>query len=86
MYTVRLLIVFLILVTLLFAFHPVTREQARLGWENGRPVVVALMDGMYAIVRTLIAGDGHHDRIDDNPVAPDVDFDRVVTMNSALPF
>ena len=84
MYTVRLLIVFLIIVTLLFAFHPVTREQARQGWENARPIVVALMDGVYALVRAFIAGDGQNDRIDDNPVSPDVDFDRVVTMNRSL--
>ena len=83
MYTVRLFIVFLLIVTLLFAFHPVTREQVSQAWETARPAVVAVMDGVYAIVRTLIAGDGRDDRIDDKPVSPDVDFDRVITMNSA---
>lgn len=85
MYTVRLIVVFLIIVTLIFASNPITREQIWQTWENARPVVVALMDGVYAIVRTLIAGDGIDDRIDDHPVSPDVDFDRVVTMNSAPP-
>ena len=85
MYTVRLFIIFLLIVTLLFAFHPVTREQVSQGWETARPAVVAVMDGVYAIVRTLIAGDGRDDRIDDKPVSPDVDFDRVITMKSASP-
>ncbi|HEX5809674.1 MAG TPA: hypothetical protein VFY25_13490 [Anaerolineales bacterium] len=85
MYTVRLIVVFLIIVTLIFASSPITREQVQQNWENTRPVVVAVMDGVYAIVRTLIVGNGRDDRIDDKPVSPDVDFDRVVTMSSGLP-
>jgi hypothetical protein len=85
MYTVRLLVVFLTILMLIFASSPITRERAGQSWENARPTLIAVMDGVYAIVRTLIAGDDRDDRIDDGPVSPDVDFDRVVTMNSALP-
>jgi hypothetical protein len=85
MYTVRLIVVFLIIVTLVFASSPITREWVQQNWENARPFVIAVMDGVYAIVRTLVVGDGIDDRIDDKPVSPDADFDRVVTMSSGLP-
>ena len=85
MYTMRLIVVFLIIVTLVFASSPITRERVQQTWENARPVVIAVMDGVYAIVRTLVVGDGIDDRIDDKPVSPDADFDRVVTMSSGLP-
>jgi hypothetical protein len=86
MYTARLMIVFLVIVALIFANDPITREQMSEGWEQARPGVVAFMDGMYAMVRTLINGDGQGDWIDDYPVHPDVDFDRIVTMDKALFF
>ena len=82
----RWTIVCLIIVALFVANTPASREQMRQGWEDARPGVVALMDGVYAVVRTLINGDGHDDRIDDAPVSPEADFDRVVTMDYALAF
>jgi hypothetical protein len=85
MHTLRLILISLLILTIVFAYNPVTREQVMQGWESARPTVVVLMDGMYALVRTLIAGDGRHDRIDDSPASPDVDFDRIVTMDNALP-
>jgi hypothetical protein len=81
MHTLRLILISLLILTIVFAYDPITREQVIQGWESARPTVVALMDGLYALVRTLIVGDGRHDRIDDTPVSPGGDFDRIVTMN-----
>jgi hypothetical protein len=85
MYTVRLFFVFLLIVGMVVAFNPTNREQAHVAWEHVRPVAVALMDGMYSAVRTLIAGEGHDNHIDDNPASPGGDFDRIVTMNPSPP-
>jgi hypothetical protein len=85
MHTIRLFIVFLVLVAMVVAFSPANREQAHVAWENARPVVVSLMDGMYAAVRTLIAGNDRHNRMDDNPGSPGGDFDRIVTMSPMRP-
>jgi hypothetical protein len=84
MYMARLLIVFLLIVAALVAYSPQTHESMSGAWEGVRPMVIALMDGMYATVRMMIVGDGSEDRIHDDPGAP-VDFDRIVTMNSAHP-
>lgn len=84
MHIARLMIVFLIIVAFLFANTPETREQMMQTWEHARPNVVAFMDGMYAVIRTLINGDGHHNRVDDSPVHPEMDFDRIVTMEKSL--
>ena len=85
MYTARLIIVFVLILTAVVAYNPLTQEQAKEGWAHVRPAVVAFMDGMYAVVRTLIAGDGNDDWIDDHPISPGGDFDRIVTLSSALP-
>lgn len=85
MYIARLLIVSLIILALAFAYTPGTRAQVEHGWESARPTLVAFMDGMYAVVRTLINGDGHDDWIDDSPASPGGDFDRIITMGGALP-
>lgn len=85
MYTVRLFVVFLLIVGMVVAFNPANREQAHVAWEHVRPVAVALMDGMYSVVRTFIAGDSHDNHIDDNPASPGGDFDRIVTLSPALP-
>ncbi len=85
MYTIRLFVVVLLIVTMVVAFNPANREQAHVAWEHARPVVVSLMDGMYAAVRTLIVGDDHHNRVDDKPGSPGGDFDRIVTMGPRQP-
>jgi hypothetical protein len=85
MYTMRLLVVFLVIVAMVVAFNPANREQVHVAWEHARPVVVSLMDGMYAVVRTLIVGEDHHDHIDDHPGSPGGDFDRIVTLSPVLP-
>lgn len=85
MYMARLLIVFFLIVAAVLAYQPQTQQRAGETWENIKPVVVTVMDGLYATVRMLIAGDGQNDPVDNAPVAPGGDFDRIVTMNSALP-
>lgn len=74
-------IIFLILV-IIVGSHPLVRENVSGTWENIRPVVVALMDSSYAMIRSFIAGDGSHDRMDGPPGNPGVNFDRIVTMNN----
>lgn len=83
MYTVRLMIVFFLILAALMVYDPAAREEGMEAWVEVRPKVVAFMDGMYAIVRDLIAGDGD-DRIDDTPDVPDGDFDRIVTMKQVF--
>ena len=78
----RLIIVFLLIIAVLVAYSPQARESMSQAWDYVRPAVVALMDGLYAAVRTLIAGDGRDDQMDNEPVAPGVNFDRIVTMAS----
>lgn len=82
MYTARLMIVVLLIVAAFLAHDPAALEERREAWVEIRPTVVALMDGMYAVVRDLIAGDGK-DRIDDSPDVPEVDFDWIITMDQA---
>lgn len=84
MYTARLMIIFLLIVAALIAYDPEARQGGIEAWVEVRPTVVAFMDGMYAAVRELIAGDGREDWIDDNPVPPEIDFDRIVTMDQAF--
>lgn len=81
----RLIVVSLLIVSLLVAASPQAREEMGQAWETARPTVVALMDGVYAVVRTLIAGDGRNDRIDSDPVVPDANFERIVTMSKEGP-
>jgi len=81
MYTVRLIAVFLIILAIVVAYNPVGREQMSEVWQTIRPTVVEFMDGLYATVRNLIAGNGHENHIDDTPSSPGVNFERIVTMS-----
>jgi hypothetical protein len=42
------------------------------------------MDGFYATIRNVISGDGSNDPIDETPVDPGINFDRIVTMSNSL--
>ena len=82
MHPARLLIVFVLIVAAIVAYQPQAQQRAGETWDSIKPVVVSVMDGLYATVRILIAGDGQNDPIDNNPVPPGGDFDRIVTMSS----
>lgn len=81
MYTARFIIIVLLILVILVGYNPHMRENARTAWEDVRPVVVDLMDNTYAAIRTLIAGTDAGNRTND-PGAPGIDFDRIVTMSS----
>jgi hypothetical protein len=74
-----------LILAIVVAYQPATREQMKDTWEHVRPTAVAVMDGLYSVVRTLISGDGRDDQIDNDPVSPAGDFDRIVTLKPALP-
>jgi hypothetical protein len=79
MYAARLLTVLFLILVIGVAYHPQAREAARQSWENARPAVVEVMDGLYAALRNLVAGTESHDGIDDS--APGENFDRIITMD-----
>jgi hypothetical protein len=80
----RWFIVFGLILVALTALNPATRGQVQQSLEHARPTIAALVDSLYLTARTLIAGDGQREQIDDHPVAPEVDFDRIVTRDSSL--
>jgi hypothetical protein len=74
-----------LILAIVVAYQPATREQMSGTWEHVRPAAVAFMDGLYNVVRTLISGDGRDDQIDNDAVSPAGDFDRIVTLKPGLP-
>jgi hypothetical protein len=83
MYIARWFIIFGLILVALVAYHPATQGQVQATLEHVRPVMVTLMDGLYSMVRTLVTGEGQHKQIDDQPVSPGFDFDRIVTMDTS---
>jgi hypothetical protein len=47
-----------------------------------RPTVVEVMDGLYATLRSFVAGEDPHQSIDDN--APGVNFDLIITLDHGV--
>jgi hypothetical protein len=86
MYAARLITVILLILVILFAYSPQVRETVTGSWEMVRPGAVALMDNVYAVVRSVLTGNGPHDRLQTpSPSSPDVNFQRIVTMSSIVP-
>ena len=83
MYIARWFLIFGLILVALVAYHPATHGQVQQGLEYVRLAMVAIMDGLYSTVRTFITGDGQHEPIDDQPVSPGLDFDRIVTMTGS---
>lgn len=78
MYLTRwITILCLILILVVAAYAPQGSQEASHSWESARPVVVQWMDGIYAIIRSFVAGPEPQDDLDD---LPEVDFDRIITM------
>lgn len=82
MHVARSIAIILLILAILISYHPLVRQNVRATWENIRPVVIALMDSSYALIRSFIAGDSSNDHMDVPPSNPGVDFDKIVTMNN----
>jgi hypothetical protein len=78
MYVARLIVVLFLILAMVLTYSPIVRGEVSQAWETARPGVILFMDGVYAVIRTLVTGTDPHNGIDDN--APDVDFDEVITM------
>jgi len=86
MYAGRLLIMLLLILAMVAAYSPQARAEVQAAWTDIRPVAVALLDNLYAVVRGLIAGNETDDRMHDEPVPPGLNVDRIVTGNSGFSF
>lgn len=67
----------LILILVVAAYGSQGSQEASRSWESARPVVVQWMDGVYAMIRSFVAGPEPQDDPDD---LPEVDFDRIITL------
>jgi hypothetical protein len=79
-----IVMIFLILV-ILVSLSPQVQANITVAWESIRPAVVESMDSLYAVVRDFVAGNGSDHQIYENPEPPNVNFDVIITMKSALP-
>ena len=84
MYVARLIIVLFLLVLIVFTYSPLVREGVSQGWTEVRPIVIEIMDSLYATVRNFVAGSEPHGVIDDAP--PGVNYDFIITGRGALSF
>jgi hypothetical protein len=79
MYVARLIIVLFLTLAIVVSYSPQVRREVSHAWEDVRPAVIEIMDGLYANIRDFVAGIDSKDRIDDN--APGVDFELITTMD-----
>ena len=84
MVTARVVMIVLLILVVVVAYDPQTRADAGQTWQTMRPVVVELMDSTYAAIRSIVAGNGLNDPIEDN--APGVNFDLIITMKQGNSF
>lgn len=82
MYVARLIIVLFLLVMIIVAYSPQVREGLSQAWVEVRPVVVEIMDSLYATIRKYVAGSEPHDAIDDAP--PGINYDFIITGKGAV--
>jgi hypothetical protein len=83
MYAARLIIVVFLILAVLVAYNPQAREKVSQTWDNIQPVVVDVMDNVYAAVRNLVAGSDSNNHTND-PGFPGPNFDRIVTMSNGV--
>jgi hypothetical protein len=68
---------------ILFAYNAQVREKVGQNWEMARPGVVAFMDNFYAAFRSVVAGKDSKNHMETpSPDTPDVNFVRIVTLNT----
>jgi hypothetical protein len=83
MYAARLVIVLLLVLAVIVAYNPQTRQQVMGTWEKIRPALVNVMDNLYIAVRNLVNGIGSKDRMHEMPApGPGANFERIVTLRS----
>jgi hypothetical protein len=73
----RIITTLFLILAIVLMYSPPVRGEVNHAWQNARPGVIALMDGLYASIRNLVAGTGSQDGINDD--APGVDFDTIIT-------
>ena len=78
----RLILVLFLILALLLTYSPLVRGEVAQAWDDARPGVIELMDGVYAAIRNFVAGAGSHDGINDD--APGVDFDIISTKDGGV--
>jgi hypothetical protein len=81
----RSIVIILLILVILVSIHPQAQARITAAWEKMRPAVVASMDNLYASIRTIVAGNGSHNRTNESPVSPGLNFDVIITMKSRLP-
>jgi len=79
MYMARLIIVLVLILAIIVSYSPQVHRELSQTWEDVRPAVIEVMDGLYATIRSFVAGTDSNDGIDDN--APGVDFELITTMD-----
>jgi hypothetical protein len=85
MHVIRALIVLLLVLAVVVAYNPRVRAEVASTWETIRPAVVEFMDGFYATVRNLIAGNNTDNQNNKTPAPdPGVNFERIVTLSSSI--
>jgi hypothetical protein len=82
MHAARLIIVSFLLLAIVVTFSSQGREATSRAWEDMRPTVVEVMDGLYATIRSFVAGEDPHESIDDH--APGVNFDLIITLDHGV--
>ena len=82
MYLARLTIVLFLIVGIVLTTSPLLRGEVNQAWEDARPGVLQLMDGLYAAIRNFVVGTGTQDGVDDD--APGVDFNIIITEMSRV--
>jgi hypothetical protein len=80
----RSIIVLFLILMLVFTTSPLVRGEVDQVWEDARPGIIQLMDGVYAAIRNFVAGTGSQDGINDD--APGVDFDIIITKDGRVLF
>lgn len=79
MHFVRFIVILFLIFAIVFTYSPQGHGTMGRAWEHARPVVIQVMDGLYAAIRNFVAGTDLQDNgIDDS--APGVNFDKVITL------
>lgn len=82
MHVFRWIAISLLILAILAFYSPQSRREAGEGWRELRPGVLEFMDDIYATIRGFVAGDNARNGVQDN--FPDVDFDRIITMDPEI--
>lgn len=84
MHVARWIVLGFIVAAILIASSPEMRAVTGQAWDHARPNMLQVMDGVYAMIRSFVAGSDPHEGIDDD--APGVDFDIITTLSRGNTF